>query len=302
MNDNRKGNSAPTANMLRARRGARDALLARAVAELEEDDRVVAAWLAGSLGRGDADDLSDLDLWVIVLDEHGEAMNAGRRDYAARLGRPLLLQEAPGNAPPGGAYLRALYYGQMGPVEVDWYWQPQSQARIPHDARVLFNRVNRGAVPRAPAPSSATEQQRAEAAGNHTIFFWSMSPVAAKYIARRQSGAAFDMLRLLGRTLDHIQEAVAGKCAGGRRYAPRPLPPLAPPEQMAYLRALAGEVEGLLPRVAALGRQVPAEAPPSIYQFFNLVEAMLAEAERPSVAGSGTSPGEASARGCSTMA
>ena len=47
----------------------RDALLGRAVALLEGDERVVAAWLAGSLGRGGGDALSDIGLWVVCADE-----------------------------------------------------------------------------------------------------------------------------------------------------------------------------------------------------------------------------------------
>jgi predicted nucleotidyltransferase len=40
-----------------AYRAEREALLARIVGLLEADKRVTAAWLFGSLGRGDADEL-----------------------------------------------------------------------------------------------------------------------------------------------------------------------------------------------------------------------------------------------------
>ena len=49
---------------LKTRAAERDALLARAVERLQADARVGAAWLFGSLGRGEEDALSDLDLWV----------------------------------------------------------------------------------------------------------------------------------------------------------------------------------------------------------------------------------------------
>jgi hypothetical protein len=50
-------------------------LLGRIVASLENDDRVRALWLTGSVGRGVADAGSDLDLLVTVTDvgERGEA-------------------------------------------------------------------------------------------------------------------------------------------------------------------------------------------------------------------------------------
>jgi predicted nucleotidyltransferase len=44
------------------------ALLARVVGQVRSDERVRALWLAGSVGRGDADAGSDLDLVVTVVD------------------------------------------------------------------------------------------------------------------------------------------------------------------------------------------------------------------------------------------
>src|SRR3989442_185935 len=90
-------------------RAERDALLQRATDLLRDDPRVVAAWLFGSLGRGHEDDLSDLDLWVVVGDEWIDTFIGERRPYASQLGPPLLLVEAPQNAPAGGAYLMAVY-------------------------------------------------------------------------------------------------------------------------------------------------------------------------------------------------
>ena len=50
----------------------------------------------------------------------------------AGVGRALLLEEAPQNAPPGGGYMLVLYGGQagVGPQQVDWYWQARSKARV----------------------------------------------------------------------------------------------------------------------------------------------------------------------------
>ncbi|HUZ01769.1 MAG TPA: hypothetical protein VMU89_15575 [Thermomicrobiaceae bacterium] len=103
---------------LRVRRDERQALLDRAVEMLAADRRVAAAWLVGSLGRDAADDLSALDLWVVVEDDHMAAIAADRRAFAARIGRPVLVQEAPRNAPPGGAYLLVLYHGEAGSQQV----------------------------------------------------------------------------------------------------------------------------------------------------------------------------------------
>src|SRR5262245_25065122 len=108
------------ADQLQARRTELDTLLQRAVTLLKADDRVVAAWLGGSFGRGSYDDLSDLDLYVVVPDEHSATINARRHEYVTRLGPPLLIQDVPQNAPPGGAWLLVLYNGSAGPLEIDW--------------------------------------------------------------------------------------------------------------------------------------------------------------------------------------
>ena len=44
-----------------------------------------------SLGRGEADALSDIDIFIVVSDDHFEAAIAERYDFMARLGRPALI-------------------------------------------------------------------------------------------------------------------------------------------------------------------------------------------------------------------
>jgi predicted nucleotidyltransferase len=69
--------------LLQARHGEHEALLHRAVALLQADTRVVAAWLFGSRGRDTADALSDTDLWIVVADADSAAVMAERRECAA---------------------------------------------------------------------------------------------------------------------------------------------------------------------------------------------------------------------------
>jgi predicted nucleotidyltransferase len=47
----------------------RDALLASWMDSLKTDPRIRAVWLWSSFEKGEADDLSDLDIWVIVADD-----------------------------------------------------------------------------------------------------------------------------------------------------------------------------------------------------------------------------------------
>lgn len=79
----------------------RDASLDVLVRHLARDPDVLAVWLEGSLGRGTADDLSDLDLGVVVEDGRMPAI-AGDPGGAVRSVVETSLEiPAPANAPPG---------------------------------------------------------------------------------------------------------------------------------------------------------------------------------------------------------
>ncbi len=178
----------PAQARLRVYRAERDALLQHITSILERDQRVRAAWLFGSLGRGDEDDLSDSDVWVVVADEHLGAIVTERREYVAQAGSPLLLVEAPQNAPTGGAYLMAIYEGKAGPHLVDWYWQARSDApEVPRQTRLIVNRAQAaasGSARRDGATGPSSEQDPLESIANAISFFWAMLLIVAKYAAR----------------------------------------------------------------------------------------------------------------------
>ena len=94
----------------------------RRLASLLERVRARAVWLAGSAGRGRADEWSDLDLILV--------------DGAPLLDEALLAWENPGNGPVGGGYFGSLF--AVGPLTlwVDWYLWP-ADAPTPGDARLL---------------------------------------------------------------------------------------------------------------------------------------------------------------------
>ncbi|MDQ4099179.1 MAG: nucleotidyltransferase domain-containing protein, partial [Chloroflexota bacterium] len=124
---------------LQQRQRERDALLCRIEAALRADERVVAAWLAGSLGRGDADALSDIDLWI-VADDAMSAIGAGPRRFVSDIVAPCLVIDVPRNAPPNGAYLFTHIPGDTGAHQVDWYWQTASNAARSATTKLLFER------------------------------------------------------------------------------------------------------------------------------------------------------------------
>lgn len=102
-------------DLLAIRDQERSVLLGRIVNHLKEDQRVCAAWLSGSVSRGDHDGLSDLDLYVVVTDESVSDLVENRLANAARPARPVLVMDNVANAPPDGAYLLVFYEGEVGP-------------------------------------------------------------------------------------------------------------------------------------------------------------------------------------------
>jgi hypothetical protein len=87
---------------------ARDVLLTEITAFLKNDPRFLAAWLAGSFGRGEQTWLSDLDLHVVIAEAYSEILCAtpwpsGGRTTPERLalfqqfGTPTIIFEAHSN-------------------------------------------------------------------------------------------------------------------------------------------------------------------------------------------------------------
>lgn len=182
---------------LRIRTAERDALLDRVRAVLAADARVDAAWVFGSVGRGEADGFSDLDVAVVIDDDVLPAALAGpgrpatyraiasspRARFGAAAADQLLVVEAPQNAPPGGAFLSTFVPGTHGPHGIDWAWHPRSTAVPPADARLLFDR--RGTAPtasldRAPLDADDVPLDPFETAVNLTCSSWAMLLWSAK--------------------------------------------------------------------------------------------------------------------------
>jgi predicted nucleotidyltransferase len=276
-----------TDKLLQIRQREQEALLQRAVEVLQADQHVVAAWLFGSRGRHTSDALSDTDLWVVVEDEYIELFCQERQRYVTQLGQPVLLLEAPGNAPAKGAYLMALYPGQAGVHQVDWYWQRQADASLPRHAQLLFDR---GGIPQDSrqeqldpqgTPPSLTLSERAERATQLSSYFWVMSNIAVKSVLRHQSWQALSFIEMLRGLVDEMKRLVGlGTTRKGQEaWRTSVLPPVAPREQIAMLRETAQEMEHLTPEIEAVGGHVQSRAIPSVYDFFDLADALLTEQE-----------------------
>ncbi|MGH2540324.1 MAG: nucleotidyltransferase domain-containing protein [Actinomycetota bacterium] len=68
-------------------------MIARFVEACSADERIVAAFLGGSVARGEADEFSDLDLCVITAADAIDDVAADRSRLVRRLGEPLFLED-----------------------------------------------------------------------------------------------------------------------------------------------------------------------------------------------------------------
>lgn len=132
-----------------------DRLLERAMAELERDERVRAAWLHGSVARGDADAVSDLDVIVAVTDDGVEEFGAGWRDRLDRITPTLMARRVPG---PGGSWL------SIAPDCLRFDFWVERCEQVPgspvRDRRVLFDRDGlTGSVPAPEPPGPPSEDK-----------------------------------------------------------------------------------------------------------------------------------------------
>jgi predicted nucleotidyltransferase len=110
---------------LRAPRAHRE-LLGRAVARLQDDARVVALVLGGSLAHGAADPYSDVDLYVVVRDGAFDGVLAERDAIAEAVGSPLFAFDV--DPVPGGSTDRIVVYeGPDGfPTKFDFMYLKES--------------------------------------------------------------------------------------------------------------------------------------------------------------------------------
>lgn len=225
----------------------RTRLLGRIVHELKTDERVVAAWLAGSLGRGADDNLSDLDLWVVVDDAEIDEIIDSPSTFVQTIVPTIVENVAPQNAPEGGAYLLTWMAGEHGPQQVDWYWQTAGRATRPVGTKLLFQRQG---IPWTALPASLppdTLEQEIDLAVRESLL---MAFIAGKHIVRGD-------LWVISRHLVHVARCigtVAWLIEHGRRPAhddvlDRRLPvaiPASRAEQISWIRVEVDHLAGLL--------------------------------------------------------
>jgi predicted nucleotidyltransferase len=179
-------------------RAIREEWLARAIEGLVADPAIHAAALVGSLGRGDADDWSDVDLVIVVPDDQVEHYAAAMQLPAAELAAWSI--DARHNAPRGAGAVGVRYVIDDLPLHVDWHVYPRSQAAWVADAKVIFDELG---LPRLQDTFAEYQEQRevqaptSKVANAHRQLQVSLIPVAAKYVARRSPEAGL-MVKFVG--------------------------------------------------------------------------------------------------------
>jgi hypothetical protein len=251
--------------------------LEQLLAFLRHDERFVAAWLVGSLGRNDEDELSDFDLRVAVADAYAERLcacspqhegtvtSAERLALYERFGQPLVLCEAPSFGPKGGCFNHVVY--RETAMTVDWVLIPQKDAQIPQqDCRLLFDKVG---LPSAPPAAPEPIEERLQQASRAVSAFWMMTSIAIKYLLRGKVAQWYSFTVGNANLLHDVKQLVAGEILD---YRGGNLPFVTTREvQVALIRRLCAEMQEEMRKLAAQGGQVP-DDPMSIVEVWLSIE------------------------------
>lgn len=221
---------------------ARSEFLERSTELLEADPRIVAAWLAGSFGRQEQDEYSDVDLWAVVRDEDSAELCArtrpsgagtveARRRIISGFGEPAIIHEHHANAPQGGSFTTVIY--RSSGLAVDWTFIPLSGASRDPQTVLLYDAV--GIRSTEPRPELDAEE-KAERLAERFAFFWMIAVPAAK-AWRRGDGVRFhgilEMMYSAALDIEHLLEGTE------RVYTRRSLAPFCPTSELQY-QALVG--------------------------------------------------------------
>lgn len=243
---------------------ARTDLLEGITRALRADERIAAAWLSGSFGRGEETWLSDLDLHVVVSDAFSASLcatpwreaaktTAERLALFSQFGTPGVIFERMEHAGQAGSVLTNVVY-QESAQSVDWLLIPQAIAHLETDSLLLFDKVG---LPEPPTPDPEPLEQRVERASLHVGFFWILAGGGARALAGRRFPLFVSYLIELERALQGVKAALRGERAAYVKSTSRQMS-MTFASCAAVLREICDEMEGLMPQVVQLGGYVPA--------------------------------------------
>ncbi len=268
----------------------RDILLQRILSQLQQDRRITAAWLVGSLGRGNGDELSDLDLWLMVTQDSITQLVHERRSFVAQFGDPVLYVEAPQNGPDGGGFLDVCYDAPSAPLLVDWIWQPETLASPPGQTKLLFDHTGLTRQAKAIQFTNQPASDEYLSTPMHFIsFFWMMLMVTAKYVAR-QSPRVDELLNI---TLPPFRQALSLITSAGTAVHisdPDRSIPGKSGSDLEYLRQLAVKMQAMMVEITEMGYLTPEKIVPGAFRFLRMIEDLMEKIEqgKPASAGLGS--------------
>ncbi len=255
----------------------RDQLLQQIMQYLQEDKRFVAAWLTGSLGHSNADDVSDLDLTVVVENAFTKTLCARphqvwagtiKERYAlfSQFGEPNVIHENNHNAPPDGTFTFILYKGTA--LAVDWILRPNIDVTRPALSLLLFDKANIAVEPPVLVESL---DQRIEMASEKVAFFWLMATVTAKYLIRNDAVFFHRFLDMLHGILWEVRRLVAGE---PDQWLKGSLVKMAVTQEARInsIRQVCQEMMNVMPKVEKMGGTVPISPISTIEILLQLAE------------------------------
>jgi Nucleotidyltransferase domain len=197
----------------------RDRLLDQVLGLLEADPAVAGVALVGSLGRGEEDNWSDIDLFILASDQLIRQLT--KEPAASPWALADLLSDGRHNSPAGATSLGATHIRSGLPLWVDLHVHPADRTPWPTDSYVVFERrpVKTGTLsfgkfnacgPRQPATAKTADEVRQ--------IHLSYVPIAGKYVGRR-SPYACEMIRFLGRGRDFSDQGSAAQIRALRGIA-----------------------------------------------------------------------------------
>jgi hypothetical protein len=197
----------------------RDRLLDEVLGLLEADPAVAGVALVGSLGRGEEDNWSDIDLFILASDQFiGQFMN---EPAASPWARADLLSDGRHNSPAGATSLGTTHLRSGLPLWVDLHVHPADRTPWPADSRAVFERrpVKTGTLPFGEFNASGPRQPAtAKTADEVRQIYLGYVPIAGKYVGRR-SPRAGEMIRFLGQRRDFTDHDPAAQLLALRGIA-----------------------------------------------------------------------------------
>jgi len=248
---------------LESYRQQRDSLLAKLAETLSKDERFVAGWVTGSIGKNESDSLSDIDLTVVVSDKNSPSLCTRLEQVSAytsperlalfsQFGTPALIHENNNNAPEGGTFTFVMYAATA--AMVDWILIPQTQAIRPIQSRLLFEKAF---IPMALLPEPENLEQSKKSVAEMWAFFWMMTAITIKYVTRADVVFVTEWLEHLHNLVYEIERRLKRE---PWKYTRGSLSKLQSTreKQLASIRELCDRMQGLRARVAEFTGSEPA--------------------------------------------